>query len=94
MPRDFRDTVETALGMEYAAAGSAGAFSVNLGIRCDPQPPRAAATTLWAWSGGAGARLGRLSGNIGLVFYSGATAGISQRHLLLAVAMAYEFKGE
>jgi len=94
MPRDFRDTVETALGMEYAAAGSAGAFSVNLGVRRDPQPPRAAATALWAWSAGAGARLGRLSGNIGLVFYSGATAGISQRHLLIAAAMAYEFKGE
>jgi hypothetical protein len=94
LPRNFRDTVETALGVEYVAAGSTRAFSINLGIRCDPQPPREAATTLWAWSGGAGARLGRLSGNIGLVCYSGATAGISQHHLLLAVAIAYEFKGE
>jgi hypothetical protein len=94
LPRDFRDTVETALGMEYTTAGSARAFSINLGVHCDPQPSRTAATTLWAWSGGVGARLGRLSSNIGLVFYSGATAGISQRHVLLAAAIAYEFKGE
>jgi hypothetical protein len=38
--------------------------------------------------------MGRLSGNIGLVFYSGSTTGIGQHHSLVAAAIAYEFKGE
>jgi hypothetical protein len=94
MPRDLRDTMETALGLEYAAASSTRSFFIRLGVRRDPQPPRLAKTTLWAWSGGVGARLGRLSGDVGLVLYSGTTIGIRQRHWLCAASIAYEFKGE
>jgi len=93
-PRDLRNTVEAAVGMEYGAFTARRDFFVRFGFRRDPQPLRAAGATLSAWCGGIGGRWHRWSGDFGLALYSGSVRGYAQRHLLAVFTLGYAWKGE
>ena len=83
IPRDMRNTVVLALGLEYGAVSSQRDFFFRLGFRADPQPVNDPAATLKVFTGGIGLRFGRIAGDFGFSYYSGSPGGVKQNHFIL-----------
>ncbi len=83
LPRDMRNTLVMALGMEYGILGTKSDYFFRVGYRLDPQPVTEPETTLHALTGGIGFRLGKVSADIGALYCFGTAEGISQKHIVL-----------
>ena len=83
LPRDMRNTLVMALGMEYGILRDKSDYFFRVGYRLDPQPVREPETTLHALTGGIGIRLGKVSADIGAFYCFGSAEGISQKHIVL-----------
>lgn len=93
MPRDMRDTVALALGVEYGSLSANRDLFFRLGFRLDPQPLREPATTLKALTGGLGLRLGSIGADVGAAYYSGSAGGVRQDHFVLNTTLHICLKG-
>ncbi|MCP5101795.1 MAG: hypothetical protein GY950_00365 [bacterium] len=93
LPRDMKNTLVLALGMELGLLRDKTGLFFRLGYRLDPQPVTQPQTTLHALTGGVGIRLGKISLDIGGMYYSGSPGGISQKHFVLNSTLQVHLKG-
>ncbi len=91
-PRDLRDTVGLSTGVELALPEDDPRYFLRLGYRLDPQPPQLPPTTLHAWTGGAGYRLGQLTLDAGVAHYRGSSGGTDQSHYVLSLTLRAALK--
>jgi len=84
IPRDLKNTLDLALGLEYAMINSKGGLFFRLGFRLDPQPLVEPATILKVFSGGIGLRSGPVSADLALSYYHGQAGDIDQNHFLFS----------
>ena len=84
IPRDLKNTLDLAIGMEYGLINPKGGFFLRLGFRLDPQPLVEPPTTLKVFSGGIGLQTGPVSADLGLSYYYGVAGDIAQNHFLLS----------
>jgi hypothetical protein len=84
-PRDMKNTMVWAFGLEYGVLSERRDFFVRLGLRLDPQPLREPDVTLKALTIGIGVRFGIAALDAGAAYYLGAHAGtrIEQDHFIL-----------
>lgn len=93
LPRNLRNTMVLALGMEYGTDETNRDLSFRLGYRFDPQPVTDPRMTLHALTGGIGIRFGKIITDFGCSFYFGSSGGVSQRHFVLNGTISIDLKG-
>lgn len=84
IPRNLKNTLDLALGLEYSMINSKGGLFFRLGFRLDPQPLIEPPTVLKVFSGGIGLRSGPVSADLALSYYLGQAGDIDQDHFLLS----------
>jgi hypothetical protein len=89
IPRDLKNILDLALGLEYALINSNGGLFFRLGFRLDPQPLVEPAAILKVFSGGFGLRAGPVSADMGLSYYHGQAGGIAQNHFLMSATLGF-----
>ena len=82
LPREMKNTLVLALGMEVGWLGSSDYFA-RIGCRLDPQPITNPEISQQAVTGGIGLRIGRFSLDAGAIYYFSSYLGIKQRHTVL-----------
>ena len=93
LPREMKNTLVLALGMEYALFGTRSDYFARFGYRLDPQPLTGPGMTLQAVTGGLGARWGSVSLDLGALYYFGSQQGIKQKHAVLNSTMNIRLGG-
>jgi len=91
LPRHMRNTLTSALGLEYGILSAHGDYFLRLGCRLDPQPVIEPKTTLRELTGGIGFRLGRVSADIGALYCFGSPGGIMQKHFILNSTLQFHW---
>lgn len=94
LDRDLRNTLVTALGIEYGCHGERFDYFLRAGYRMDPQPLQEPLTTIHAFSGGVGMAWKGFIGNLGMAFYTGSAGNQAQSHFAFCTTLGYVFKGE
>jgi hypothetical protein len=82
LPREMRNTLVIALGMEYGFWGTQSDYFIRFGYRLDPQPITEPEISQQAITGGIGMRIGSLSLDAGAAYYFSSYQGIKQNHLV------------
>jgi hypothetical protein len=93
LPREMKNTLVLALGMEYGLFGTRSDYFARLGYRLDPQPLKGPGMILQALTGGLGIRWGNISLDIGALYYFGSQQGIKQKHAVLNSTMNIRLGG-
>jgi hypothetical protein len=93
LPRDMKNTLALALGIEYGIPGKTREIFLRAGYRFDPQPLEQIPTTLNALSGGVGIKLGKLNWDLGFSYYFCFVEGYSQNHLVVSSTVNIPLKG-
>jgi len=83
IPREMRNTMVLAFGLEYGSISTKRDFFLRMGFRRDPQPVSEPDTALNVFSGGIGLRFGKITGDFGFSYYSGSPGGVKQKHFIL-----------
>jgi len=83
LPREMKNTLELALGMEFGLLGTNSDYFARIGYRLDPQPITSPEISQQALSGGIGLRIGSVSLDVGAIYYFSSYLGIKQRHMVL-----------
>lgn len=83
LPREMRNTLVLALGLEYGLSGNQNDYFVRIGYRLDPQPITNPKILPQAVSGGFGLRIGHVSLDIGAMYYFSSYQGIKQKQVVL-----------
>jgi len=94
IPRDFKNTLVLALGLEYGFLSSRRDLFFRLGFRLDPQPVPDPEVTFKVITCGAGIRIGIIAWDLGLSYFSGSPAGIDQSHYVLNSTINIVLRGE
>jgi hypothetical protein len=94
IPRDLKNTLVIALGLEYGFLSSRRDIFFRLGFRLDPQPVPDPGVTFKVLTCGAGIRLGMIAWDLGFSYFSGSPAGIDQNHYVLNSTINIILKGE
>lgn len=83
LPREMKNTLVLAVGMEFGLLGTNSDYFARLGYRFDPQPITEPEISQQAITGGIGLRIGSVSLDAGAIYYFSSYAGIKQRHWVL-----------
>ena len=83
LPREMKNTLALALGMEFGLLGTNSDYFARIGYRLDPQPITNPEISQQAVTGGIGLRIGSVSLDAGAIYYFSSFAGIKQRHVVL-----------
>ena len=83
LPREMKNTLVLALGMEFGLLGTNSDYFVRIGYRLDPQPITNPEISPQAITGGVGLRIGSVSLDAGAIYYFSSYQGIKQRHWVL-----------
>ena len=83
LPREMKNTLVLALGMELGWLGTNSDYFARIGFRLDPQPITNPEISQQAITGGIGLRIGSVSLDAGAIYYFSSYLGIKQRHTVL-----------
>jgi hypothetical protein len=83
LPREMKNTLVLALGMEFGLLGTNSDYFARIGCRLDPQPITNPEISQQAITGGIGLRIGSVSLDAGAIYYFSSYQGIKQRHWVL-----------
>ena len=83
LPREMKNTLVLAVGMEFGLLGTNSDYFARLGYRFDPQPITEPEISQQAITGGIGLRIGTVSLDAGAIYYFSSYAGIKQNHWVL-----------
>lgn len=82
-PRDLRNCLLLALGLEFGIYKSEIAYFLRAGYRFDPQPVREPEFTLHTFTLGTGLRHGKFTSDIGFAYYYAPNDMLNQTHFVI-----------
>ncbi|MCP4157176.1 MAG: hypothetical protein GY757_56215 [bacterium] len=94
VPRDFKNTMTLAVGMEYGILKTRSDFYLRAGYRLDPQPVKTPTTSLHAVTCGLGLRTGIVTLDVGTYYCFGTTQGITYGHLVANSTLSIRLGGK
>lgn len=86
--RDLTDTVKISIGAEYGLTINKIDLFLRSGFSLDRQPVKAAGTTLKNYSLGLGIKFKGVRADMGLMYFHGATSGITQDHFVVCTSIS------
>lgn len=90
MPRDMRNCLVFASGLEYGIYKPAVDYFLRAGYRFDPQPVDRPHVSLHTFSCGTGFRFGHIAADIGIAYYIAPSDMLSQRHFVVNASFSID----
>jgi hypothetical protein len=90
LQRNMKNTLVLALGAELGFFGPKSDYFLRAGYRMDPQPMKDIDVTLHGFSAGLGTRIGKISIDVGGIYYIGSSTGFTrQKHWVVNSTFGY-----